>query len=136
VKRKSPEPDSDRFGAEKDRDHLFFNRSFPGRMSATRSLDKFAGFDIFGANFDATDSTVFINYTDRLKIGVPPALGQAGNILTDTAFTFGFTTTNNTVANPGALTAILTYSGHDYLLAKTETTALGSIIEGLFEDDS
>jgi len=56
------------------------------------------------------NTAVFINDPDGLEIRFPAALGNTGDILTDTAFTFRFASAYYPVADLGTLAAIFTYS--------------------------
>jgi hypothetical protein len=89
---------------------LLSNACLPRGMCATGSFHKFARFEVTGANFYAMNGAVFVYYANCLKIRFPPALGNTGDILTDTAFAFCFTATDNAIADLGAFAAIFTYS--------------------------
>jgi len=79
-------------------------------MGATRGFHKFACLKITSAHFYAVYSSVFVHNPDCLQVWFPPALGNAGYILTDTAFTFCLTAPYDTIAYLGALAAVFTYS--------------------------
>lgn len=98
-------------------DVLFSGGRLPRGMGASGRFDIFAGFDVARAYFDTMDRAVFIYDPDCLKIRFPAPLGNTGNILPDTAFTFRFTTSHHTIAYLRTLAAIFTYSGHSSFLA-------------------
>ncbi len=90
-----------------------------GGLGAANGFLEFSGLDVSRADADATDGSVLVDNADLLQVGAEFALGDSGDVLTDTAFTLGFTAPDNFLADAGAFATVFTYSGHYTLLIRS-----------------